>query len=189
MIDMRHNVRSFVIQFSKYFDLMEPIIEIGAFRVPGQENRANLRPFFPGKKYIGCDTRPGLGVDEIENVEHLSFEDNSIGSILIMETLEHVQNCFNALDEIYRVLKINGILVMSSAMNYVIHNHPSDYWRFTPAAFTLLLDKFPIKLVGYQGTEKFPHTIFGIGIKSFHIDENIQTKFQMLHRYKEIVWI
>ena len=161
---MRENIRNLIEISAKEFDLMEPIVEIGSFQVPGQEKLANLRPIFPDKQFIGCDMRHGNGVDRIENVECLSFENESIGTILIMDTLEHVENCFNALDEIYRVLKKDGIVIMSSVMDFPIHDYPSDYWRFTPEAFKLLLKKFPIKIIGIQGNSEHPHTVYGIGL-------------------------
>jgi hypothetical protein len=163
---MRQNIRDFVEILAKEFDLMEPIIEIGSFQVPQQEELANLRPIFPEKKFIGCDMRSGKGVDRIENVECLSLNDESVGTVLILDTLEHVENCFTALDEIYRVLKKDGIVIMTSVMDFPIHDYPSDYWRFTPEAFKLLLNKFPIKIVGMQGNPNHPHTVFAIGIKS-----------------------
>lgn len=163
---MRQNIRNFVDTIVKHCNIPEPIIEIGSFIVPGQEELANLRPIFPQKTFIGCDMRKGNGVDRIENVECLSMEDESIGTVLILDTLEHVENCFKALDEIYRVLKKDGIVIMSSVMDFPIHDYPSDYWRFTPEAFKLLLKKFPIKVVGSQGNPEHPHTVYAIGIKS-----------------------
>ncbi|NJD76626.1 MAG: class I SAM-dependent methyltransferase [Candidatus Methanoperedens sp.] len=163
---MRQEIRNFVEEVEREFNLMEPIIEIGSFQVTGQEELANLRFIFSGKQFIGCDLRSGKGVDRIENVESLSLTDESVGTVLILDTLEHVENCFKALDEIYRVLKKDGVVIMSSVMDFPIHDYPSDYWRFTPEAFKLLLKKFPIKIVGIQGNSDHPHTILAIGIKS-----------------------
>ncbi|MCL5773829.1 MAG: class I SAM-dependent methyltransferase [Firmicutes bacterium] len=145
---------------------MEPIVEIGSFIVQGQEELANLRPIFAGKKFIGCDMRNGNGVDRIENIESLAFADESIGTILILDTLEHIQNCFKAFDEIHRVMKNEGTVIMSSVMNFPIHDYPSDYWRFTPEAFKFLLNKFPVKIIGIQGNPDHPHTVLAVGIKS-----------------------
>jgi len=111
---MRSNVRFFVELISKDLDIIEPVLEIGSFIVPGQEELANLRSIFQGKQFIGCDMRNGKGVDRIENVECLSLDDESVGTVLILDTLEHVQNCFKALDEIYRILKKEGMVIMSS---------------------------------------------------------------------------
>ncbi len=189
---MKESVRQFVEMVSKEISINEPIVEIGSFRVfrvPGQEQLANMRTIFTGKQFIGCDMRPGLGVDKIENGECLSFADSSVGTVLILETLEHVQNFFKVLDETYRILKTDGIVIMSSVMNSNIHDYPSDYWRFTPAAFQLLLDIFSIKIVGYHGSSDFPHSIFGIGIKSDNIEKyNVMTN-NIKNRCSDIAWL
>lgn len=163
---MRANVKSFVKVYSKIFNPSEPIIEIGSMQVSGQEDFADLRPYFRGKIYVGCDIRPGLGVDKIENIEHLAMKNGSIDTILMIDALEHIENPHKALDEINRVLKPNGAVVITSVMNFPIHEYPSDFWRFTPEAFKLLLKKFPAKIIGSQGYSLNPHTIFGIGFKS-----------------------
>lgn len=180
---MRSNVRNFVEQTSKSFKIMEPIVEIGSFIVPGQEEIANLRSIFGEKTFIGCDMRKGNGVDRIENVECLSLDDGSVGTVLILDTLEHVENCFKALDEIYRIMKEDGIIIMTSVMDFPIHDYPSDYWRFTPAAFKLLLKKFPIKIVGSEGNPDYPHTVYAIGIKSNDFDKYEKVLINLKENY------
>jgi hypothetical protein len=164
---MTPNVRRFVEVVAKNISPPEPIVEIGSYIVKGHEHLANLRNFFPGSEYIGCDIRKGPGVDKLENIEKLSFKNESIGTLLILETLEHVQNCIRALEEAYRVLNKDGIVAMSSLMNFQIHDHPEDYWRFTPKAFEYLLRKFPIKIIGAMGDKvDFPTNVFGVGFKN-----------------------
>jgi len=162
---MRNNVKEFVQLVKTVVTIRDPIIEIGSFQVPEQIGYADLRPLFPGKEYVGCDMIPGAGVDRIENVERLSFESETIDTILILDTLEHVQNPFAAMDEIYRVLKAGGVVIMSSVMAWPIHDYPNDYWRFTPESFKLLLQRFQAKFVFFQGQKHFPHTVLGLGIK------------------------
>lgn len=174
---MRQNINNIVKIFSEEFSIQEPIIEMGSFQVPGQEKIANLRPYFKGKKFVGCDMRKGTGVDKIENIEKLSFQNSTIGTIILMDTLEHVKNCHKALNEVHRVLKKDGIVIMSSVMDFPIHDHPYDYWRFTPEAFRLLLDKFKIKIIGYEGNPNKPHTVFAIGIKSASSNAKIKEQF------------
>ncbi len=162
---MRDNVKEFVQLVKTVVTIQEPIIEIGSFQVPEQIGYADLRPLFPGKEYVGCDLQRGPGVDRIENVEHLSLESETIGTILILDTLEHVQNPFAAMDEMYRVLRPGGVLIMSSVMAWPIHEYPNDYWRFTPKCFELLLQHFQTRNVFFQGQKDFPHTVLGLGIK------------------------
>lgn len=142
---MRDNVKAFCKVCSEVFDPIQPIFEIGSLQVPGQEGYADLRPFFKGKTYVGCDIRQGLGVDRIENVEKLTLDDETVGTFIIVDTLEHIENPRRALEEIYRALKRNGMVIMSSVQNFPIHDYPADFWRFTLECFNLLLKNFPSK--------------------------------------------
>ncbi|HSB04485.1 MAG TPA: methyltransferase domain-containing protein [Thermodesulfobacteriota bacterium] len=179
---MRQSVKDYLVKIVNRFPIMEPIYEIGSFRVEGQEEFADLRPFFPGKAYIGCDMRSGLGVDRIEDVHCLNIKSNSIGTVLVFDTLEHVENVYQAMEEIYRILKPGGMVIMSSVMNFPLHDYPSDYWRFTPKAFDLLLKRFAIHEVEFDGDPSFPEGIYGFGIKG-DIKRGITTSLQQLIKF------
>lgn len=163
---MRQLIRDFVEICSRNLDINESIYEFGSLRVDGQNELADLRPLFPNKKYVGADMRSGLGVDVILNLHSIHLSDESVGAVLILDTLEHVEYPHKAISEAYRILKPDGILIISSVMNFPIHDYPNDFWRFTPEAFKSLLGIFDTYFVDYIGNEKFPHTIIGIGFKS-----------------------
>jgi len=162
---MRDNVKNLAKLIGETASLLEPVVEVGSFQVPGQEEYADIRPFFQGKEYIGCDMRSGPGVDRIENVEKMTFQDDSVGTLLMLDTLEHVANCHDAMREAFRVLKPGGFVAIVSVMDFPVHLHPSDYWRFTPQAFDLLLEPFHQRWVFFQGNPFCPHTVIGYGIK------------------------
>jgi SAM-dependent methyltransferase len=144
-------------------DLPEPIVEFGSYQVT-IGSIADLRTVFDRKEFVGTDVRPGPGVDRVEDLERLSFEDSSIGTAILLDTLEHVQDPPRAMAEIYRVLKPGGVAVATSVMDLFIHNKP-DYWRFTPEAFKYLFRPFGETLVGYQGNPEKPHTVFAVGVR------------------------
>lgn len=162
---MRESIKRFVRICADTLPIAEPIYEFGALQVPGQEGFADLRPLFPGRKYVGADMREGPGVDAILNLYDIHLPSESIGTVLMLDTLEHVQFPSRAVEEVHRILNSKGILVMSSVMNFPIHDHPHDYWRFTPEAFAGLLRLFPSSFVSYAGEPDFPHTVVGIGFK------------------------
>lgn len=147
---------------------------MGSRVAEGQEHLADLRGLFDVEDYIGCDLQPGRGVDQLEDIHHLSFADESIGTVVCLETLEHVADPVRAVSEMYRVLKPGGVLAISSLMFFPIHAHPFDYWRFTPDAFDLLLQQFESRLVVAQGFKDLPEGIFGIGVKG--PDDNLTTQ-------------
>lgn len=163
---MRELCRELVKAFADVFPCRSPVVEIGSLQVPGQVGFADLRPFFPGRTYIGCDMRTGPGVDRVEDVHRLTLPDGYAGTILCVDTLEHVANPMQAMSEMRRVLAPDGALLLISVFDFPIHDHPSDYWRFTPAAFRLLLEGFTVALVGYQGDPLKPHTVVGVAARS-----------------------
>jgi len=164
---MRESIRQFVKICTEAFPTPEPIYEFGSLQIEGQEGFANLRLFFPNKKYIGADLQHGIGVDVILSLYSVDLPSNSVGTVLVMDTLEHVEYVRKSISEVYRILKPDGIFILSSVMNFPIHDYPHDYWRFTPEAFGILLKPFAYSFVGFAGDYRFPHTVIGIGVKGF----------------------
>ena len=144
------------------FDFREPILEVGSYQVAGQEIIADLRDLFPRKRYIGIDMRPGPGVDSVENVETLPRNDRSVGSVLALNLFEHVERFWRGFEEVQRVLRPDGLLLVSCPFHLHIHAFPNDYWRFTPEAFRLLLDRLPTKIIGYHGPPKRPLDVWAL---------------------------
>ena len=147
------------------FDLPGPVLEIGSYQVAGQEDLADLRELFPGKPYVGLDMRPGPGVDLVADAQALPHADASLGTVIAMNTLEHVPRFWRALDEIRRVLRPGGALLLSCPFYFHIHSFPSDYWRFTPEALELLLEDYPSKLIGWHGPVKRPSNVWALAFR------------------------
>jgi len=162
---MREAVKEFVKICEATLPIEEQIFEFGSFQVEGQEGFADLRPLFPGRKYIGADMRKGPGVDIILDLHNIDLPPDSVSTVIALDTLEHVEYPRKAMDQIYRILKPGGIAVISSVMRFKIHDYPHDYWRFTPEGFKSLLKPFMNSFVSYAGAKKFPHTVVGIGFK------------------------
>ncbi|MBX9878568.1 MAG: class I SAM-dependent methyltransferase [Candidatus Obscuribacterales bacterium] len=163
---MRPLVSEFVESCALSLPISEPIYEFGAFIVEGQEDIGDLRKFFPGKAFIGADMREGPGVDIVLDLHDIKLAPSSAGTVICMDTLEHVEYPWKAIDEIHRILNSNGVLIVSSVMNFPIHDYPSDYWRFTPEAFKSLLKPFASSYVEFAGADTFPHSIVAVAFKS-----------------------
>ncbi|MBF0526764.1 MAG: class I SAM-dependent methyltransferase, partial [Deltaproteobacteria bacterium] len=136
---MRELIRDFVKICVQNLSLVDPIYEFGSLQVPGQEGFADLRPLFPGRKYLGADMRPGEGVDVILDLHDISLPPDTAGTVISVDTLEHVEYPRKAMQEIRRILKPDGVVMISSVMAFPIHDYPNDYWRFTPSGFSSLL--------------------------------------------------
>ncbi|GAI36365.1 unnamed protein product, partial [marine sediment metagenome] len=154
----------------------------------GQVGFADLRPLFPAKKYIGADMRKGPGVDIILNLHGIELPSESVGTVLILETMEHVEFPRKAIKESYRILKSEGILIVTSHMCFPIHDHPHDYWRFIPEGFKSLLKPFTFSFVDFAGDKNNPHTVIGIGFKGDIVPNDIMDKFLPKFKDWKIKW-
>jgi len=162
---MRRSIKEFVGIVASTLTINGPVYEFGSYQVETQEGFADLRSLFPGTEYFGTDMREGPGVDIILNLHDINLPAETVGTALCLETLEHVEYPHKALKELHRVLKPDGMVLITSTMFFPIHDFPHDYWRFTPEAFRSLLKPFSDSFVGFAGDKLFPHTLIGIGFK------------------------
>jgi SAM-dependent methyltransferase len=162
---LRESIRQFVKIVSETLPAEEPIYEFGALQLPGFEGFADLRSFFRGKSYVGCDMREGRGVDKVLNLHNIDVPDGSVGTVITLDTLEHVEFPHKALAEIHRILKPGGMVILSTVLDFRIHDSPADYWRFTTDGLKSVLKPFSFVFVGSVGRESFPHTVIAIGKK------------------------
>ncbi len=162
---MREPIRRLVEMVAATLPADGPILEFGALQVPGQEHLADVRPLFPGRQYIGCDLLEGSGVDRILDLHKIDMPTGSAGTVLILDTLEHVEFPRRAIEEVHRILKPGGFVLITTVLDFVIHAFPCDYWRFTPEGMKSLLSPFSSSFVGWVGRPEFPHTIVGVAFK------------------------
>jgi SAM-dependent methyltransferase len=182
---MRESIKEFVEICGTSLLIGEPIYEFGSLQVPGQEGFADLRSIFQNKKYVGADMRKGAGVDVVLDLHKIDLNSESAGTVLMLDTLEHVEYSREALKEVHRILRKDGILIMSSVMNFPIHDFPYDYWRFTPQAFKSLLTDFKYSYVESCGDPVFPHTVVGIGFKGGSSDDSLKEFAARIEAWKE----
>lgn len=144
----------------------EPIVEFGALRIPSQAHLPTIRSLFPGRAFTGADMCPGLGVDQLQNLNHVGLREGSVGTILLIDTIEHVEHPRTALDELRRTMAPNGLLLLTSHFFFPIHQFPSDYWRFTAQGIATLLADFEHSYAVEAGLQLFPHTVVGLAGRS-----------------------
>jgi SAM-dependent methyltransferase len=114
--------------------LSGPFLEVGS-RDYGETQ--DLRAFFPGETYIGVDLSDGKGVDTtVDLTQPFEAIDEQLGqqrfgTIFSFSVMEHCDNPFLMAENMERLLKPGGRIVLSVPFAWKFHGYPSDYWRFT----------------------------------------------------------
>ena len=77
----------------------------------------------------------------------MPFEDKSFDSALLTEVLEHVFNPDTLLKEVNRVMKMDGIFLMTTPFFWKEHGQPYDYARYTSFGLEHILKKNGFEVV------------------------------------------
>jgi SAM-dependent methyltransferase len=83
-------------------------------------------------------------VDVVCNIEDLPFLDNSIDVVFNSAVLEHVPNPNKVIDEIYRILKKDGVIYSAFPFMQGFHASPYDFSRVTEEGIKVLHKDFEL---------------------------------------------
>jgi SAM-dependent methyltransferase len=141
-------------------------------------------------EHVGCDVVQSSDnrVDFICLATELPFEKASFDTILITQVIEHVADHQLMLSEAFRVLKSDGVLILSGPMYWPLHEEPYDFFRFTKHGFRFLLEKsgfVPIEIVNNGGKwalcgQVLIHTIRGTRLERRFVIRAINRIFAYL---------
>lgn len=106
-------------------------------------------------KMIDGWTRPGTGfVYESVNIDPdtqptflikpgdaIPVEAGVYDSVLALNTFEHIYDLAQTLDDVWRVLKPGGSLIIIVPFIFRVHGHPNDFSRHTPSYWTRKLNE------------------------------------------------
>jgi ubiquinone/menaquinone biosynthesis C-methylase UbiE len=83
------------------------------------------------KEYLAFDMFPGPDIDVVGDVLKTSFPEGSFDTIISTQVLEHVEKPWMMVKEIKRILKKDGICILTAPFINPSHNDPGDYFRYT----------------------------------------------------------
>jgi len=99
------------------------------------------------EKYVGVDVGDNPDADVlIQPGEKLSFKNNEFDIILSSQVLEHVEDVDSYMKECNRVLKDNGLLMLSTHGTWQYHAAPYDFNRWTSVGLKSLFEKYQFKV-------------------------------------------
>lgn len=93
-------------------------------------------------RYIGIDVVSSIKVDvQIQPNEMWPFEGNYFDCVIMTQSLEHFEDVEHVLLEVNRVLKKEGLLLITVPFVYPLHGVPHDFRRYTIFGLEKLLSK------------------------------------------------
>ena len=102
-------------------------------------------------EYIALDIFPGKNIDVVHDILNTPFEDNSFDTIICTQVLEHIKEPWLVVEEIRRLLKPNGICILTAPFLQPYHQDPEDFFRYTKQGLASLFEKFEIIENGSYG--------------------------------------
>jgi SAM-dependent methyltransferase len=96
-----------------------------------------------------------LAADVFYDGKTIPFEANLFDSVFSSEVLEHVFNPGEILDEINRVMKPGGHLVLTCPFFWPEHEQPYDYARYSSFGLKHLIGEHGFEVVAYEKTGSY----------------------------------
>lgn len=131
----KHLVRSQVRSDIQYASLLD----VGSFDVNGSYREVCEAKGFI---YTGLDVRPGPNVDVVSDDPYFyPFLANSFDVVICGNMLHNVAKPWRTIQEMTRVLKPKGLLVVVTIWKWGLNSHPDDYFRCTDEGLRVLFDE------------------------------------------------
>ena len=154
---------NFVELVKEDFKVRTPVLDIGSKTRQKDYVRTTVKKILKENDCIGFDIEAGRGVDMVGDAHELPFKDESIGTVFMLETIEHLWEPQRVFREISRVIKPNGILAFTVVwihnraimvenerrflgICYPVH-HKNDWWRFSDWSIRRLLKNNNFKML------------------------------------------
>lgn len=110
-------------------------------------------------KYFGIDVADADKFDyknsEITpfNGENIPFEDDKFEGLICTEVLEHVPNYQKLINEMFRVMKKDGMAIITIPWSARYHYIPYDFFRYTPSSLKTMFSRFTEMKIKNRGTD------------------------------------
>jgi SAM-dependent methyltransferase len=116
------------------------VLSIGSGPDSDGQGRHYRQYFVNTSSYTTSEVSDEFDADLVLDVRSMpEIEDESYDCVFCSGVLEHVDDYQSGLNEITRILKKNGVLLVGLPFRQAIHMPPQDFWRFTEYGIKYLL--------------------------------------------------
>jgi len=144
-------------------------------------------------EYIGVDLQNDAHDHTNEDVDIyydgkiLPFEDESFQNLLSSEVFEHVPNINDSINEIHRVLKPNGKLLVTTPFSFPEHEMPFDFRRLSHNGLIQLLEENGFKVEYIKRYGNFNSVIGQLIAMGIH--DCVYTKNKYINLFLNMIFI
>ena len=141
----------------KKYKLKGKLLDVGCGEKPYKFLFKNTKylgidfPNFSPNKSVNIKDEPNICFPEnYKLVGKLPFQDNTFDIVCAFQVFEHVTDPFILFDEMVRILKRNGYLLITAPFLWALHEEPNDHFRFTRYTFDRLIKLHHCRLHYYK---------------------------------------
>lgn len=135
------------------------------------------KPYLPlfqqiSSLYVGIDLEKcaAKNVDVVSSAEKIPFGDSLFNLVLCIQVLEHLDSPSEVISEIHRVLRTDGILLLSTHGVWPVHGAPNDFWRWTNFGLEKILSGFSaVRIFECGGSISSLFQIMNLYLPDIHI--------------------
>jgi ubiquinone/menaquinone biosynthesis C-methylase UbiE len=149
------------------------------------------KSLFNVEEYIGLDydsqghDHSNEQIDVFYDGVKIPFDDNTFDSVFSSEVFEHVFNLEEMIPEINRVMKVNGVILITCPFAICEHEQPNDYARYTSFAIKHLMQKNGFEVIKYEKIGSSIDVIFQLSQIYFH--KNIVPYFSKIPIIRKVL--
>ena len=130
--------------------LNNKIIKIGDYGCGTKPYQSVLS--HPNIDYLGIDLAWNPHADIYLNPDFsVAYHDSGLDILLSTQVLEHVEDPDFYLTEGYRLLKKDGLLLLTTHGYWMYHPDPTDYWRWTSAGLKKVVERNGFEIIAFSG--------------------------------------
>jgi SAM-dependent methyltransferase len=89
--------------------------------------------------------------DAVYDGRTLPFPDASFDTVMSVQVLEHTPDPQRLIDEMARVLRRDGTLILNAPFSFRLHEEPHDYFRYSPHGLRVLLAHAGLEIAELRG--------------------------------------
>ena len=146
------NWDKWLIEYSKYYKGI--LVDLGCADTPYKKFFLNY-----ADEYIGVDwinTLHKSNADVVSNLnKKIDLSNNYADTIISLSVMEHLCEPQVFLNESFRILKDDGVMILQVPWMWWIHEAPYDYFRYTPYGLKYMFEKAGFENIHIQPTTGF----------------------------------